>query len=176
MDHFRHRNKYCRIFTKSIISFTISILEVYLALLFELFKGWRVMKLRNFCCAIVSLFVMTICNTSFAHGGWGGGHHHGWGYGSSVYIGGIGMGYGYGPYGYGYGPYGYPYYAYPPTVVAVPTSPPVYIQQQPAASTVTQQHPAGYWYYCNKPSGYYPYIKECPAGWQQVSPTPSDNH
>lgn len=81
---------------------------------------------------------------------------------------------GYGGYGfnrYGFGGYGYPYYppvyAYPPAVV-VPSTPPVYIQQE------TQPIPAqtNYWYYCKNPDGYYPYIKDCPAGWLPVSPIP----
>lgn len=65
-------------------------------------------------------------------------------------------------------PYAYPYY-YPPAVVTVPSTPPIYIQQSPPA---TQGYSSGYWYYCNYPEGYYPYIKECPDGWQQVEPTP----
>ncbi len=43
---------------------------------------------------------------------------------------------------------------------------PVY-QEQP--QTAARQ----YWYYCQDPAGYYPYVKECPRGWQPVSPTPS---
>ncbi|MDO9103919.1 MAG: hypothetical protein Q7U57_03045 [Methylovulum sp.] len=61
-----------------------------------------------------------------------------------------------------------PYY-YPPSVVTIPITPPVYIQQTPPA---IQQYPSGYWYYCNRLKGYYPYIKQCPGGWQQVEPTP----
>ncbi|MGZ5007365.1 MAG: hypothetical protein ACXWE9_01205 [Methylobacter sp.] len=72
------------------------------------------------------------------------------------------------PYPYYRDPFYYPYY--PPTVITVPATPPVYIQQSPPA---TQQYPSGYWYYCNNPEGYYPYIKECPKGWQQVEPIPS---
>ncbi|MDT4330986.1 hypothetical protein ACQE3E_16780 [Methylomonas sp. MED-D] len=61
-----------------------------------------------------------------------------------------------------------PYY-YPPAIISVPQTPPVYIERsQPYAP----QYPAGYWYYCHNPEGYYPYIKECPGGWQQVEPTP----
>ena len=64
------------------------------------------------------------------------------------------------------GPYYYPPYYYPPSVVAVPTTPPVYIERDPNAAT---QGPA-YWYYCTQPAGYYPHVKECPSGWQPVSP------
>jgi hypothetical protein len=59
-----------------------------------------------------------------------------------------------------------PYY-YPPVVV-VPSSPPVYIEQGASSS---QQ----YWYFCNSPQGYYPYVKQCPSGWQQVTPQPPGN-
>lgn len=66
-------------------------------------------------------------------------------------------------------PYYYPYsyYPYPPAVVTVPSGPPVYIEQgggQPA--------PQSYWYYCAESKTYYPYVKECPGGWQRVSPQP----
>lgn len=103
-------------------------------------------------------------------GGWGGHYDH-WGYGRGGYYNGIGLGLGLG-YGLGYygrGSYYAPYYGYPPTVITVPVTPPVYIQQTPPA---TQQNPAGYWYYCYSPQGYYPYVKQCPNGWQQVDPTP----
>ena len=76
------------------------------------------------------------------------------------------------PY-YPYYPYYSPYYAYPPALVTVPATPPVYIQQSPPTA---QQYPSGYWYYCNNPKGYYPYIKECPDGWQQVEPIPPAPH
>lgn len=116
------------------------------------------------------------------HGGGGGhlggGHYGGWSHGHGGYYGGIGLlglglGLGYGLSYYGapyYPPYYSPYYAYPPAVIAIPATPPVYIQQTPPAA---QQYPSGYWYYCNNPNGYYPYIKECPQGWQQVEPIPS---
>jgi hypothetical protein len=84
-------------------------------------------------------------------------------------------GYGYGGYGYGYGyPYYYPpfyyppAYAYPPTVIA-PSAPPVYIQQEQPQPVQPQSN---YWYYCQDPEGYYPYVKNCPGGWQPVSPQP----
>ncbi|MDD1619960.1 MAG: hypothetical protein LUQ11_00650 [Methylococcaceae bacterium] len=75
--------------------------------------------------------------------------------------------------------YSYPYYRDPfydpyyyPPVVTVPSAPPVYIEQRPP---VTRDYPAGYWYYCSNPEGYYPYVKECPDGWQQVDPAPSES-
>jgi hypothetical protein len=63
----------------------------------------------------------------------------------------------------------YPYYTYSPSYTYSPPvvveSPPVYIQQQPAAPTS--------WYYCQEPQGYYPYVSECPGGWTPVAPTPA---
>ncbi|MBS0335564.1 MAG: hypothetical protein JSS40_01880 [Proteobacteria bacterium] len=71
---------------------------------------------------------------------------------------------------YYYAPYYYPPAYYPPVVVA-PAAPPVYIEQE--AQQAPQQAPAaGWWYYCSDPQGYYPYVKQCPGGWQQVSPQP----
>ena len=94
-----------------------------------------------------------------------------YGYGGYGGYGGFG-GYGYGSYGfggYGYGdPYYYPpYYAYPRTVI-VPSTPPVYIQQQ----VQPVQPQTSYWYYCQEPEGYYPHVKKCPRGWLQVAPQP----
>jgi len=149
---------------------------------------------------IPTVIVLMVCSLfseiNWAHGGSHGGHGgHGGSYGGGGhggygghYSGGFRGGYGAGssfgfywgfpyysyPYSYPYFPYsrygyGYPYY-YPPTVITVPTTPPVYIQQTPPTS---RQYPTGYWYYCSAPEGYYPYIKECPNGWRQVDPTPS---
>jgi hypothetical protein len=78
----------------------------------------------------------------------------------------------YGPLLYPPYPYNYPYY--PPSAVAVNPQPPVYVQQ-PAAPVAPQAQTApseNFWYHCSKPEGYYPYVKECPKGWQKVSPTP----
>ena len=71
-----------------------------------------------------------------------------------------------------FGPAYYPRYYYPPYYYApMPVSPPVYIEQgeaQPAPAAP----PQAYWYYCAEAKGYYPYVKECPGGWQRVSPQP----
>ena len=78
-----------------------------------------------------------------------------------------------------FGPYWQPWYApmspyayyppaYPPVLVA-PSAPPVYIQQQAPAASEPGDY---YWYYCAAAKGYYPYVKECPGGWQKVSPQP----
>lgn len=63
-----------------------------------------------------------------------------------------------------------PYYYYPP-VVAVPATPPTYVEQggEPAAPS----QPSSYWYYCAESKTYYPYVKECPGGWQRVTPKPA---
>lgn len=65
-------------------------------------------------------------------------------------------------------PYYYPGPYYYPPIMAAPSSPPVYIEQDPLPA---QQ----YWYFCSNPQGYYPYVKQCPPGWQQVTPQPPGN-
>ena len=63
--------------------------------------------------------------------------------------------------------YPYPYYPYDyyaPRTIVVPAQPTRYIEQSSPES--------GYWYYCPGSKTYYPYVKDCPAGWQRVSPTP----
>ncbi len=61
-----------------------------------------------------------------------------------------------------------PYYS---SIVVVPATPPVYIQQP---STMQSSPPAetNYWHYCENPAGYYPYVKKCPGGWLKVPPQP----
>jgi hypothetical protein len=62
-----------------------------------------------------------------------------------------------------------PAYYYPQTVV-VPAAPQVYIERGNQAAPA----PTGgnWWYYCGDSRAYYPYVKDCPGGWQRVSPTP----
>jgi len=96
----------------------------------------------------------------------GRGHGH-----SSVFLG-FNFGFpGYYPYSY----YPAPYYYYPPPYYAAPVviqSPPqVYVEREAAAPAPETQ---SYWYYCGATRGYYPYVKECPGGWQKVSPTPQN--
>ncbi|SDH08203.1 hypothetical protein [Propionivibrio dicarboxylicus] len=71
-----------------------------------------------------------------------------------------------------YAPYPYPYYV--PAPVVVQTTPPVYVQQPEPVAPAAAAAPAasGYWYYCAASKSYYPYVKECPVGWQRVSPQP----
>lgn len=139
-------------------------------------------RITAVCLVIVLLGSITIPSVWARGGGYGGGHYGGgWGghYSGGHYGGGWGYRhgdhYGHPSFGlyfnaplYPYLPYQYPYY-YPPAVITVPVTPPVYIQQSPPA---LQQYPNGYWYYCNNPEGYYPYIKECPTAWQKVNPIP----
>ncbi len=95
---------------------------------------------------------------------WG---HHGPNVRFGVMLGGPGW---WGP-GY-YQPYYYPPYYYPPAYYPpLPSSPPVYIEQG-AAQPAPAAQPQGYWYYCAGANGYYPYVKDCPGGWQRVSPQP----
>jgi hypothetical protein len=67
-------------------------------------------------------------------------------------------------------PYYYPpYYPYPPAEVTVPATPPTYIEKGEAQAPA---QPPAYWYYCAASKTYYPYVKECPQGWQRVTPQP----
>jgi hypothetical protein len=142
------------------------------------------MKKITVACLVVVLFGSITSHAVWARGDYGGGHYGGgrgghygrghygggWGYGHEGHYGHSSFGFYFGApfYPYLYYPYQYPYY-YPPAVITIPATPPVYIQRSPPA---IQQYPSGYWYYCNNPGGYYPYIKECPNGWQQVEPIP----
>jgi hypothetical protein len=63
----------------------------------------------------------------------------------------------------------YPYsYYYPPAVV-VQSSPPVYIERDGDNAAPGS---SDYWYYCADAQRYYPYVKQCPGGWQRVTPHP----
>jgi hypothetical protein len=61
--------------------------------------------------------------------------------------------------------YPYPAYSYSPPPVVVRQEPEEYLAPQPQP----QQQAL---YYCPDPKGYYPYVKQCPKGWQKVTPTP----
>ncbi len=85
-------------------------------------------------------------------------------------------------YPYPYAAYPYPYvYSPPPVIITQPPQPQVYIEQGSGSTAPAQTTPPasasssngqGYWYYCEQSDGYYPYVKECPAGWKQVTPAP----
>ncbi|MDD5580033.1 MAG: hypothetical protein PHY16_12230 [Methylobacter sp.] len=110
----------------------------------------------------------------FGGHGYGGGHywrhHYGGFHGGPAFRFYVGPGFGWPYYAPYYPPYYSPYYGYPPAVNIVPQAPTIYIQRGEGQST--PQPPANYWHYCRNPEGYYPYVKECPGGWQQVSPQP----
>ncbi len=139
-----------------------------------------------------------VSESAFAHGRYRGGPRVSFGIGIGF---GAPMAYSYyRPYyqPYYYAPY-YPPAYYPPVVVA-PPAPPVYVEQQPYVvpppTRLNQPEPQSYqpqtyqpqtyqpsdapqsasqpnvWYYCNESKTYYPYVKQCPAGWQQVTPQP----
>jgi hypothetical protein len=118
--------------------------------------------------SIVIVLLMSMTSlTAVAHGG---GHFGGYG-GHFRGHGGYGIGFYSGFPGPFYFPSYTPYYAYPPPVTVLPAEePPVYIQQNNGQSS--QRLAPNYWYYCRNPDGYYPYVRECPAGWQQVAPQP----
>ena len=140
---------------------------------------------------LLGLFPITSAWARGGHGGGfgGGGHgyyrgpggfYRGYGYGLGFGFGGYGLGLGLG-YGLGYGGYGFwPYYSYPPaypppSAVAVPAAPPVYVERQEMPQPQVSP-PPNYWYYCRAPEGYYPYVKDCPDGWLQVPPQPSSQN
>jgi hypothetical protein len=94
---------------------------------------------------LVALALMAGCTGAWAHG-----HGH-----FGFFVGPV-----IGPY---WGPWGYP-------PVVVERSSPVYVDSQPV---VVEAAPASnYWYFCRAANGYYPYVKDCPAGWEKVMPTP----
>ena len=62
-----------------------------------------------------------------------------------------------------------PVYTYPP-VVTLPSVPQAYIEK----NAREQQQQGSWWYYCRGAQGYYPYVRECPQGWELVSPQPPD--
>jgi hypothetical protein len=146
----------------------------------------------------ISIFLLVLFGTLASgsamaqHHGHGGGYY---GHGGGVRF---GIGFGvpfYGPAYYPYAPYpayGYPApaYGYPPVAVA-PYAPQEYVEQgnamsvppayadqgnpmtapppPPAASVQSQ---GNWWHYCTDSKGFYPYVRECPSGWQRVSPQP----
>ena len=146
---------------------------------------------RKVALVVTALLIGVIASESaLAHGRRGGGR---------VSIG-IGVGFGvpfaaspfYRPYypPYYYSPYYYPPAYYPPVVLAppvyiTPAPPPVYVEQPPVQQPAPMYQPqmelapqpgsqpsTNVWYYCNESQTYYPYVKQCPAGWQQVTPQP----
>lgn len=104
----------------------------------------------------------------YGHGYYGRGYYGRRGYYPSFgfYF---GSPYPYYPYPY-WGP-SYPYY--PPAVVAVPSSPPVYIERGDGSNAAPVQNDTqAFWYYCAGSNAYYPYVKQCPGGWERQVPMP----
>lgn len=126
------------------------------------------MKKSKLLYGLLLLVGVTLSGQALADRGYGRHGGHGGHFGLGLYFG-VPYSYNYYPYPY----YSYPYSYYPPVVVA-PSQPPVYVEQgSPSTSQQTSSMPDDYyWYHCDKPEGYYPYVKECPSGWQKVTPTP----
>jgi len=112
------------------------------------------------------------------HGGGHGGGHGGWHGAPRI---GLGFSFGFPLYAPYYAPapyYYYPPYAYSPAPYYYPplAAPQEYIEQgssvAPPSQTSPSQAQGSWWYYCADSKSYYPYVRECPGGWQQISPTP----
>ena len=99
----------------------------------------------------------------------GGGHFH---------RGAVGLGVGYGVPYFAI-PYYYPPY-YPPNYF--PGYPPDYQEPgayggpsqflEPAYPQHSQAAETNDWFFCPGSNAYYPYVRQCPQGWQRVSPSP----
>jgi hypothetical protein len=125
---------------------------------------------------IFILFIAFASGSAMARGHGGGGHGGGGRF--SFFVGvpllGLGLYPYYAPY-YSNPSYGYPApdYGYPP-VAAAPNSPQAYVEQgnTPPPQQTPVQAQGNWWYYCGESKAYYPYVRECPAGWEHVSPQP----
>ena len=84
---------------------------------------------------------------------------------------GVGFGFGYPVWGPPWGPWYWPPPYYYPVPVVVRTQPVTYVEQRSAPAPASAG--GAWWYYCDGSKGYYPYVKECPSGWQRVSPVPA---
>ena len=136
------------------------------------------MKLIKAVLLSVALLVVTVPGIAQAGGGHGG---HGGRGGHSGHRGGVGWGLGVATLfvaapviaaSYYARPYYPPSYIYPPNYVYAPTYvEPVYAQQY----QVPAQQQTNAWLFCPSSNAYYPYVRQCPGGWQQISPTPPGN-
>jgi hypothetical protein len=116
------------------------------------------MRSAVFAAFVVALAGAVASEPALAHGG------------SRVSVG-VGFGFGYPYWGAPWGPWYYP----PPPIyypVVVPARPVTYIEQRSAAAPAPAPVRDAWWYYCEGSKGYYPYVRECPAGWERVPPTP----
>jgi len=110
--------------------------------------------MRRWLVLVLSALAALMSAPVFAHGPYGPRVHFGFGFGGPVFY----------P-----APYYYP--PYPPAIVyapAVPPTPQTYIERDDATADRGQ----GYWYWCAEAKAYYPYVKQCPGGWQAVTPGP----
>ena len=134
--------------------------------------------------ALLALSLAASAPVQAARGGHGGGHYQG-GHGGGYYRGGHGGHY-YGHSGVHWGfyfggwpyynswyyppyPYYYPYSPYYGGTVVVPSGPTTYVERGDEQAAPEAQ---SWWYYCPESKTYYPYVKQCPGGWQKVSPQP----
>lgn len=141
------------------------------------------MKLRANLLAVVAAASLLAMPAWADRGGHGHGRGWGWGWGPAGFLLGSALLYSaiqprayygpqvvYAPPVYG-PPVVQPYYEQTYVVPPVVTVPPAtYVAQGPST-----EMPGGgqWWYFCRKLGAYYPYVKECPSGWEKVSPTPS---
>lgn len=108
-----------------------------------------------------------------AYPGYGRGYWGGPRYNVGVYFGPGVWGAAY-PWFYPPYPYYYPAYTYaPPVVTVVPNSPPTYIEKG-AQAQASEPSDSSWWYFCREANGYYPYVRQCPGGWERVSPQPPE--
>ncbi|WP_057290302.1 hypothetical protein [Noviherbaspirillum sp. Root189] len=112
---------------------------------------------------IILVIGLLFSELAWAHGGYG---HYGRWHGRSHASVGIVLGV---PLVGAWGYYRQPgIYTYPP-VVTVPNVPQAYMEKN-----AREQQANSWWYYCRSAQAYYPYVRECPNGWELVSPQPSD--
>lgn len=134
---------------------------------------------KRLCVGSLVALMLLSSQMAQAHPPGRGGWHRG-GAGVGVYF---GTPYPFFPYPYSPYAYPYPYVVSPPPVIVTQPQPQVYIEQgsdsstppaqvSPPAASAGNNNGQAYWYFCEQANGYYPYIKDCPAGWKQVSPTP----
>ena len=127
----------------------------------------------------VALLVVTapgIAQARGGHGGHFGGYRggFGWGLGVGAFIAAPLIAGSYYAPPYYASPYAYPpNYGYAPTYVDPAYAPTAYSQPAyPQQYQVPVQQQTSAWFFCPSSNSYYPYVRQCPEGWQQVSPTP----
>jgi hypothetical protein len=92
-----------------------------------------------------------------------------------VGVGGPVWGWGWGPgWGWGWGPgwWGPGWWGPPAGVVVQGAAPVTWIEQGGGQAPPDAAAPTQWWYFCSNANAYYPYVRECPGGWQRVSPHP----